>query len=660
MLSGVLALSIAATSLTLSMGSAEAASNTFDVVVYGATPAGIFAAIEAQREGLHAAVVEPSDHIGGMVTGGLSLSDVSSQPQIIGGLAKEFFDRVGTVYHKVDGWNFEPKVGTSVLNQMIAESGISVFSNQALLEVGGVAKTGTQVTSIRTKSGDIYAGKVFVDASYEGDLMADAGVAYTYGREASSQYGEALAGVRSWSSDFRPATGARDVNGNLFPGVLATAPGPVGSADKNVQAYGFRFEATKVEANRIPFPKPANYNAATYGLLAKWIEVEQTRLARALTADDVLKFGALPNGKADVNSKGPFSTDFLNGNVGYPDGTDAVRAEISQRTRDYDQGLMYFLANDPSVPATLRASVALWGLPKDEFTDTGNFPTQLYVRESRRMLGSYVMTQADSQTAITKPDSIGLGAYRLDTHMVQRFVDSKGNARNEGGVTGATSPYQMPYRIILPLPGQTTNLLVVGALSASHVAFASLRMEPQFMMLGQAAGTAAKLAIGGNTTVQAVPTATLATELARRGAILSSSSVASETIVDANDTGQITRSGSWTASTAVQGYYGTDYLANVSNSAADSVVFQPNLPANGTYTISARWTAAPNRSTQAKYVITTAPGKQTTVLINQQANGGAWVSLGTFKLASGHSANVTVSTAGSNGAVVADAVRFVK
>ncbi len=650
----------------VSMGAASPASardggavRSFDVVVYGATPSGVVAAIEAERLGKSAAVVEPSARVGGMVTGGLSATDRGSTTTVIGGVAREFFDRVGTSYGAPTGWYFEPRVATQVMTQMLAEAGVAVFTGQQLAEgAGAVRKSKTVVASFVTTDGNTYSGREFVDASYEGDLMAAAGVSYTTGREAQAQYGETLAGVQP-ARGFAPAVSGLDPAGSLFPQISTDALGGVGSADNHVQAYNFRITATDVAANRVPFPLPAHYDPHDFALLAAWLPQRQTALGRGLTIRDVVKLSPLPNGKYDMNNFGPFSTDFLNGSTGYPNGSYAQRAAIHQQTLDYDMGLLYFLQNDPAVPAALHQDMAGYGLAADEFTDNGNWPTQLYVREARRMVGTYVLRQQDLFQNRTKSTTIALGAYSVDQHNSYRGVDQSGQVVDEGTVP-APSPavYAIPYGSITPLATQVTNLLDTGTPSVTHVAWSSVRVEPQLMMLGQAAADAASLAIDGKLKVQSVSYTALRRLLLRRGGILASTQ-ASTTIVDNTDPHGFSTTGTWSAAGAVPGAYGANYL--VANGAAGgpaTATWTPDLPLNGSYAVYARLPVEGTLSADVSFVVTDATGTATTVHVDEQEADGR-VPLGTFAFQAGHGATVTVTSDGSPDPVAVDALEFV-
>lgn len=496
-----------------------------DLVVYGGTAGGAMTAIAAARQGLQAVVVEPGQHVGGMLTGGLSRTDVGRR-EVIGGLSLEFYSRVGTRYgmhrflHPV-AWQYEPRIGESVLREMLQEAGVTVLYGQRLAERGGVAKTGNRITEITLESGRKLQARYFADASYEGDLMAQAKVSYTWGREAMQQYGESLAGVRERTPlhQFLVDVPAKDEQGKLLPEIEPGPPAKAGSADRRVQAYNFRVIATNNPDNRLAWPKPANYDPKRYELLIRDILETTKKDGRPPVFNEVSLIALIPNQKADFNNRGGFSSDYIGKNYEYPEGSYATRARIWQEHIDYQQGFYYFLANDPRVPATLQQEVRTWGLAKDEFADTGHWPHQLYVREARRMVGEFVLTQKDMQTELTKPDVIGMGSYNSDSHNVQRFVNARGMAENEGDMQVAVKPYQIPYRMLTPKEGEAANLLVPVCFSASHVAYSSARMEPQYMILGHAAGVAIAMAAQGNQAVQQIPVPELQKRLRAEGAV---------------------------------------------------------------------------------------------------------------------------------------------
>jgi len=504
-----------------------AATRHFDVVVYGGTAGGVMAAVSAAREGLNVALLEPRTHVGGMVSGGLGWTDYGTR-EVIGGYALEFYYRAGLHYrmsrygHEL-AWMHEPHVAEDIFRQMLAEAHVTLIEQSRLPEKGGVLKDGARVKEIRTENGESYTAGVFIDSSYEGDLMAQAGVSYTWGREGIAQYNESLAGMRGLTPfhQFLVNVSPKDGAGNLLPEISPAQPAAFGAADRGVQCYNYRMCFSNVAANQVAFAKPDGYNPRRYALLARLIAARTKAEGKVPALRTLLKIDLLPDGKADVNNNGAFSTDYIGGSRDYPNASYAQREAIWKAHKDYQAGLFYFLANDPQVPASLRAEMNRWGLCKDEFTDMGNWPHQLYIREARRMVGEFVMTQKDLQTELTKPDPIGMGSYNSDSHNIQRIVAADGFVRNEGDVQVSVKPYQIPYGVMLPKRAEATNLLVPVCFSASHVAYSSLRMEPQYMILGQAAGVAAKMALEGQTSVQQIDQHKLSQTLEAQGAVLS-------------------------------------------------------------------------------------------------------------------------------------------
>ena len=503
------------------------AAQDFDVVVYGGTAGGVIAAVSAAREGLKTALLEPGVHVGGMVSGGLGWTDYGKK-EVIGGYSLEFYGRVGAHYkmhqygHDIS-WLHEPHVAEDIFREMLKEAGVTLLQKHRLREKTGVRRDGIKVSEIKMENGASFTAKVFIDSSYEGDLMAQSGIKYTYGREGSDQYGESLAGVRDRTPfhQFLVDVPAKDAAGNLLPEISKAKLPPPGTADKAVQAYNFRMCLSNVAENRVAFKAPKGYDPKRYTLFARLVEARMKQSNGAVPVlNSVIKLDRMMNGKTDINNQGAFSTDYIGGSWDYPEASYAKRAEIWQAHIDYVAGFFYFLANDPQLPAAMRKDMSEWGLCKDEFQDTGNWPHQLYVREARRMVGEYVMVQKDLQTELTKPDPIGMGSYNSDSHNVQRIVDEKGFARNEGDMQVAVKPYQIPFRIMLPKRAESSNVLVPVAFSASHVAYSSVRMEPQYMILGQAAGVAAKMAIAGSGVVQDVDSKALTATLLKQGAIV--------------------------------------------------------------------------------------------------------------------------------------------
>jgi FAD dependent oxidoreductase len=499
---------------------------TVDLVVYGGTASGVMTAYSAATEGLHVILLEPRDHLGGMVTGGLSATDLG-QFQIIGGYARDFYTRAANHYGvhtlaKHEDWLSEPHVGEEIFRAMLKEAGVEIHFHEKLVERTGVKVAARHVTSIKTMDGKVWKAKIFADCSYEGDLMAQSGVKYTLGREPITQYNEDLAGVRDKTPahQFTWPLNAYDDQHKLLPEVSAGPLDAPGSGDRKVQAYNFRPILTHDKANQVPYPKPAGYDPTRFALLRRYLAEFEKNRGRAPNFHDVTNPVLIPNQKADFNNNGPVSTDYIGHSWNYPDGSYAQKKKIWDDTVQYTQSFFYFLAHDPSIPPSLQSEVNEWGLSKDEFADNENFPNQLYIREGRRMVGTYVMRQADLQTSRTKPNSIGMGSYQSDSHNIQRVAREDGTATNEGDVQVAVQPYEIPVGVLLPQKDQVENLLVPVCLSASHVAYSSVRMEPQYMIIGQAAGVIASLAIQHGIAVQDISVAELQEKLHRHKAVL--------------------------------------------------------------------------------------------------------------------------------------------
>ena len=513
---------------------AQTSAAAYDVVVYGGTAGGVTAAVQAARMGKRVALVAPEQHLGGMSSGGLSYTD-SHWPTSIGGAAADFYRRAGRAYGQVGPeHHFEPQVAERIFDQMVREASIDVFRGERLdLSPAGVAKTGNRIDAIRTEGGRALAARAFIDASYEGDLMAKAGVNYAVGREANSVYGETYNGVqkaRATAHQFGVRVDPYVTPGNpasgLLRGISPEPPGADGTGDRRVQAYNFRLTFTKDPANKLPWTQPANYDAGRYELLKRYIQAANI----TQVSGKLLKITATPirGNKYDVNNQGGFSTDHIGGNYDYPDADHATRARIVQDHVDYQKGLLYFLATDPELPQSIRNEMNSYGLARDEHADNGNWPQQLYVREARRMVGRYVMTDNNvvnkNGQRVAVDDPVGLGSYTMDSHNAQRYVvtDAQGAyVRNEGDIqAGIPGPYGISYRSITPQEQEASNLLVTGAISASHIAYGSMRMEPVFMILGQSAATAAVQAIDSGTAVQQLDYTTLARRLRADGQML--------------------------------------------------------------------------------------------------------------------------------------------
>ncbi|SMP69372.1 Lysophospholipase L1 [Neorhodopirellula lusitana] len=506
-----------------------------DIVIYGASSAGITAAVQAARMNRSVILIEPSSHIGGLTSGGLGATDIGNK-NVIGGLSREFYSRVAQHYAKDTSWvheardeffnqrskrttldevmrpnatmwTFEPHVAARIFTELLGEAGIEVQLEQRL---ASVAKEGAHITSITTENGNVYQAKMFIDATYEGDLMAKAGVEYRVGREANSEYDETLNGIRDRTPKNQiyggvdPYVIPGDANSGLIPLIQPGDGGTPGEGDHRVQAYNFRLCFTDVQSNRLELAPPPNYDPARYELAARRVE----KIVEAGAVPHIKQFCNpvwMPNRKTDINNSQGISTDFIGGNYDYPDGDYATRADIWQAHEDYIRGFWYFMSTSNRVPEKLRNEFLAFGPCKDEFADTQGWPTQLYVREARRMVADYVMTEANCRSQEVVKDSVGMAAYGMDSHNCQRIVQN-GAARNEGDVQQhGLKPYPISYRSIVPKAVQCDNLAVPVCMSASHIAFGSIRMEPVFMVLGQSSAIAASLAIEHDSTIQQVP-----------------------------------------------------------------------------------------------------------------------------------------------------------
>ncbi|MGE4551329.1 MAG: FAD-dependent oxidoreductase, partial [Opitutales bacterium] len=528
--------------------SVVADSHEADVVVYGGTSAAIAAAIQVKKMGKSVVVVSPDKHLGGLSSGGLGWTDTGKK-DAIGGLAREFYHRVWLEYNKpetwkwqkrseygnkgqgtpaIDGenrtmWIFEPSVAEKVFEDFVRDHEITIHRDQWLdrRPGKGVAMTKGRITAITTLSGNVYRGGMFIDATYEGDLLAAAGVDYHVGRESKDTYGEQWNGVQTGvlhhghhfgavKKKISPYKVPGDPTSGLLPRINPEHPGKYGDGDKKVQAYCFRMCLTDHPENRVPFPKPKGYDPEQYELLA--------RILAAGWRSTFNKFDRIPNRKTDTNNHGPFSTDNIGMNYDYPEASYERRREIIEEHRVYQQGLLWFYANDPRVPKDIQAKMRTWGLAKDEFTDNGNWPHQIYVREARRMVGKYVMTENELLKRRPTPESVGMGSYTMDSHNIQRYVTPQGYVQNEGDIGVSTrGPYQIAYGSLVPKKQQCENLLAPVCVSSSHIAFGSIRMEPVFMILGQSAATAAVLSLDENLAVQDLPYETLRKRLLADG-----------------------------------------------------------------------------------------------------------------------------------------------
>jgi FAD dependent oxidoreductase len=489
-----------------------------DICIYGASSGGVIAACTAARLGKKVILVTPSAHPGGLSSGGLGNTDIGNKMAITG-LSRDFYHRVGMHYGKSEQWIFEPHVAEDIFKDYIREAGVTVLFRQMLTKIG---KKGNRIQEMFTspldptsgQTGYMIRAKEYIDCSYEGDLMAMAGISYTVGRENNQKYNETVNGVQlldkhQFPEGVDPYREEGVPGSGLLWGISSGTLAAQGSGDQKIQAYNFRLCLTDSIENRLEIVKPAGYDSSRYELLIRVIKIKNPKSLE----EGILNFNLMPGRKTDINNNGPFSTDMIGMNYNYPDGNAETREKIFRDHKAYTQGLLYFLGHDSRVPEHLRNEMLQWGYPKDEFTDNDHWSPQLYIRESRRMIGEYVMTESNCTGKLKVEDGVGLAAYTMDSHNCERVV-VHGIVKNEGDVqVGGFPPYPVSYRSIVPRQNECVNLLVPVCLSASHIAYGSIRMEPVFMVLGQSAAEAAVMAINLHLPVQSIPVGKLQIEL---------------------------------------------------------------------------------------------------------------------------------------------------
>ena len=675
--------------------SAKAELPEYDIVIYGGTSAAISAAVQATRMDKTVVIVCPEQRIGGLSSNGLGWTD-SGNNAVVGGLAREFYQRIWRHYQNEDAWRwqlreeygnrgqyglaieeeletmwiFEPHVAEKVFEDWVKEYNIPIFRDEWLDRDQGVSVQNGSIESITMLSGNTYRGRVFIDATYEGDLMAAAGVTYTVGREANRVYGETLNGIqteRTISHQFDafvdPYIIPGDPDSGLLPRIHGDSPGIDGEGDHRVQAYNFRLCLTKVPENRIPFPKPDNYDPMQYELLGRYIETGYRGMFG--------KFDPIPNLKTDTNNHGAFSTDNIGMNYEYPEASYAQRREIIREHEDYQKGYFWFLANDPRVADDVREQMSQWGLAKDEFADNDHWPTQLYVREARRMVGDFVVTENHLRRIVPTPRSIGMGSYNMDSHNTQRYVayddEGRGYARNEGDIQiSPGGPYPIDLGAILPKAQECTNLLVPVCVSTSHIAYGSVRMEPVFMILGQSAATTAVFAIRDSIAVQDVDYTMLSKKLVEDGQILEMpynglTQINPDTlpgIVQLHTDAEVT--GSWKTSHAIPRMVGRNYLHDSPDDQVFSEIqYKITLPAPGNYEVRMSYTAHANRATNVPVTIVHKTGKQLLHINQQQVPeiDHLFTSLGHYAFDT--EAQIIISNDNADGYVTANAVQII-
>jgi len=627
-----------------------------DVIIYGASPGGVTAAVQLHRMGKKAIIAEFSNHVGGLTAGGLSATDVGNRAAIAG-MANEFYDKVGMLR------GFKPSAAEKAFRDMLKEAGVEIHFEQRLTSV---IKDGNKITQIAMENGNVFKGKIFIDTSYEGDLMAMAKITYTFGREANAQYSETINGVQyhaghNFTKPVDPYVVEGDPKSGLLPLISSTEPPKAGDGDKRIQAYNFRMYLTNA-ADRIPFPKPKNYDPKKYALLARYLKVNPKLPIQ------------LHNG--DCNNEGAFSSDNIGKNWAWPDANYMEREAMFQDHVCYQQGFMYFIGHDDSVPQGIRDQVAKWGLTKGEFEASGNWPHQLYIREARRMISEYVMNENHCMSRVTPEDPVGMGSYNMDSHNCERVVVN-GKVKNEGDVQIAPAkPYGISYRSIVPRESECANLFVPVALSCTHIAYGSIRMEPVFMILGQSAGTAASMAIDAAVSVQKVDYAKLKERLIADKQKLTwdgpARDVSKGTQVGRIDVKSLKglsmddqdaeKIGEWTNGNATGVFIGEGYLHDGdAGKGAKKVRFTLTVEKAGTYDVRMSYTPQGNRASNVP-VHVHADGKTATVVIDEKKKPpleNGFISLGKFAYKAGEKAVIEISNEGTKGHVIVDAVQLV-
>jgi hypothetical protein len=679
-------------------------SETYDVVIYGGTAAAVTAAVQIRQMGQSVIVVSPDIHLGGLSSGGLGWTD-SGRKEVVGGLAKKFYQRVYRHYqdpaawdfqerkaygnraqgHKASDqedasmWVFEPHVAEKIFEDFVAENQIKVIRDAWLDRDDGVTVVGGRIQSIRTLDGTTYHGKQFIDATYEGDLVAAAGVETTFGREGISQHNEPHAGVQTGvlhhqhhfdvlAKRVDPYVVPGDPNSGVIPLVSPVPPGDFGSADKRVQAYCFRTCMTNHATNRVPWPKPDGYDPAMYEIMVRCFDAGWTGVFK--------KFDPIPNFKTDTNNHGPVSFDNIGMNYDYPEASYERRKEIIAQHELYQKGLLYFIANDPRVPTEIQKRMRSWGLAKDEFTDNGHWPHQIYVREARRLVGDFVMTENHLRKSLETPESVGMGSYTIDSHNTQRYITPEGYVQNEGDIGVSTNgPYEIAMGALLPQADQCENLTVPVAVSSTHIAFGSIRMEPVFMILGQSAATVSAFANRNGTAVQDVPYEVVQVQLLKDGQILHTppglvvkakhQSIALKDLPGITvDDESAERFGNWIHSQSTPLHVGQGYHHNANDPGTVSKAeFMTKITQPGLYQVRLIYPPNANRAKNVSVTVVHANGEKSWI-IDQRTKTDAGsagenaINLGTYPLDESLPAIVRISDEGADGYVVIDAVNW--
>jgi hypothetical protein len=609
-----------------------------DVCLYGGTSAGVIGAYTTQKLGKKALLIEPGRHLGGMSSGGLGYTDIGNKYAITG-LARDFYRRIGRHYGKFEQWTFEPHVAEDVFQHYVQRGGFPVVYEYRVKEVhkqnGRITEVVLESAATPARANIIVRAAMFIDCGYEGDLMAKAGVSYAVGREDNQDYQETIEGVQlmeghQMPDGIDPYKTPGDPNSGLLWGISPAKLASNGTGDRSVQAYNYRICLSTDPANQVPITRPEGYDSTRYALLLRLFAA--TPAKRKL--NDYFIISRMPNNKTDINNRGGFSSDMIGMNHDYPDGDYAQRDRIVRAHEQYTKGLLYFYGHDPRVPEALRNEMRTYGYPKDEYTDNGHWSPQLYVREARRLVGAYVMRQANCEGRDVVPDGVGMAAYTMDSHNCQRLVVN-GQVKNEGNVEiGGFGPYPIAYRALIPRAAECTNLLVPVCLSATHIAYGSIRMEPVFMVLAQSSAVAAVQAINTKKTLQQVDVAAVQASLKNNPL---ADNRPGDVLVD-NEDAAATRTGTWES--VSRGGYGPSFLKTRAGLAA-GVRFAPVIGKQQAYTA---YLYMPNvADAAASMQVTVYDGKTTKTIAIKPAEvivegqtSGEWVSLGNYTFPKGN------------------------
>ncbi len=671
---------------------------SYDVVVYGSTSAGVIAAVQASRENRSVILVHPYRHIGGLTSSGLGNTD-HGRKGTIGGLSREFYKHVRDYYRVPERWRqqtresyfgrylqrdddlqwaFEPHVAEEIYRDWLEERHVPILKARLDRTEGkGVQMRDQRIRAIVMESGQVIRGSMFIDATYEGDLMAAAGVSYFVGREGNDRYGETYNGIQTARTEHHvftvdgrmgipprplppearvdPYVVAGDPSSGLLPGINPDAGGQDGEADHRVQSYCYRLCLTDDPENMVPFAPPEGYDPLDYELLFRMFEAGEPRIPWLP--------GHMPNRKTDTNNRWAVSMNLIGGSGEYPEASYERRREIEKEHEHWQRGLMWTLANHPRVPEHVRNEVSRWGYAADEFVDNDHWPFMIYIRVARRMVSDYVMTEHDCQLRRIASDSVGMGSYTMDSHNVQRYVTPEGYVQNEGNIERpAAGPYSISYRTIIPARGEAENLLVTCAVSASHIAYGSIRMEPVFMILGQSAASAAAIALEDDVSVQDVDYDKLHQRLVEDGQVLSltlgiSISELEGIVVDHS---QAETQGEWMFGNVIKPFVARGYLHDDDSSKGQLAVrFTTDLPRPGRYEVRVSYSAHANRASNVPVAIQTERGLVTAMVDQRQTApiDELWISLGTFPF--DRQAQIEITNTDTNGHVIVDAVQFI-